>query len=303
MARISFDTFQETAGQETNNGGYAVKLFALKDDGDEAIVRIMHDSVEDFDIITTHPIKLGENYRKVSCIRDPREPMDKCPLCQAGHKIQQRFFVHMIQYDKDPQTGAIIATPVVWERSAKEYATKLKTLIDEYGPLSQSVFKIRRNGKKGSMETTYEILYGNPNIYRPDIYPADKGALEGYSALGKVVMDKDYNELTQFIVTGSFPQRQQTNESAASGAAPEIPDAPITTNPAIVTQQPFVAPVAPAVVDTPYQQQVVPQTGGYVPTTPSAAPTPSYIPQTGTPMAPTPGTAAPAPGARPARYY
>lgn len=300
MARISFDTFQETSGQDNNNG-YAVKLFALKDDGDEAIVRIMHDSVEDFDIITTHPIKLGENYRKVSCIRDPREPMDKCPLCQAGHKIQQRFFIHMIQYDKDPQTGAIIATPVVWERSAREYATKLKTLIDEYGPLSQSVFKIRRNGKKGTMDTTYEILYGNPNIYRPDIYPADRGDLEGYTALGKVVMDKDYNELAQFVATGSFPQRQQTNESVAPAAAiPEIPDGPGIANPGIVTQQPFGAPVAPAPVQvetTPYQPQPMPQTGGHVPTTPS------YIPQTGTPVAPVPGTAAPAPGARPTRYY
>lgn len=302
MARISFDTFQETAAQDTGNGNYAVKLFSLKDDGDEAVVRIMHDSVEDFDIITTHPIKLGENYRKVSCIRDPREPMDKCPLCQAGHKIQQRFFIHMIQYEKDPQTGAVVATPVVWERAAREYATKLKTLIDEYGPLSQCVFKIRRNGKKGTMDTTYEILYGNPNIYRPDIYVADKGALEGYTALGKVVLDKDYNELTQFIATGNFPQRQQPNNNVAPAAAvPEIPDAPLTTNPAVVTQQPYVAPVVPTPAETtPYQPQATPSVGGYVPTNSSAVPAPGYIPQAGAPVSTMPGTA---PGARPARYY
>ena len=90
MARISFETFQETANN--NQGNYDVKLFSLKDDGDEAIVRIMHDSVADFDIITTHTVKIGDNYRKVSCIRDPREPLDNCPLCKSGSNIQQRFF-------------------------------------------------------------------------------------------------------------------------------------------------------------------------------------------------------------------
>lgn len=289
MARISFETFQETANN--NQGNYDVKLFSLKDDGDEAIVRIMHDSVADFDIITTHTVKIGDNYRKVSCIRDPREPLDNCPLCKSGSNIQQRFFIHMIQYEKD-QTGNITATPVVWERAAKEYATKLTTLMQEYGPLSDNVFKIRRNGKKGDMGTTYEILYGNPNIYRPDIYPKDATPFEGYTALGKIVFDKTFEEINEYLATGNFPQRQR-QEASATG---------------VVTQQsytPLVEAAPPVEQFAPAQAPVAPQpmAGGYVQPQSSAVP-PTYVPpvmpQT-TPVAPVGSpTAAPS---RPARYY
>ena len=155
MARISYETVQETAN--SYEGGDKVEFFSLKNHGDEAIVRIMHDSVADFDIITTHPVKVGNFWGKVNCIRDPREPMDNCPFCKSGVKIQQRFFIHMIQYIKDPSTNQITAKPVVWERAANEYAIKFRTLIDEYGPLSNCVFKIRRNGQAQPMDTTYEI--------------------------------------------------------------------------------------------------------------------------------------------------
>ena len=290
MARISFDTFQETAN--TSQGNYDVKLFSLKDDGDEAVVRIMHDSIEDFDIITTHSVKIGENYRKVSCIRDPREPIDNCPLCKSGSNIQQRFFIHMIQYEKD-QAGNITATPVVWERAAKEYATKFKTLIEEYGPLSESVFKIRRNGKKGDMSTTYEILYGNPNIYRPDIYPKDATPFEGYTALGKIVFDKTFEEINEYLATGNFPQRQRQEASA----------------PGVVSQQPYTPPVEavpPVEQFVPAQAPVAPRsvTGDYTQTPPSVAP-PTYVPpvmpQT-TPVTPVGSPASAAPS-RPTRYY
>lgn len=289
MARISFETFQETAN--TNQGNYDVKLFSLKDDGDEAIVRIMCDSSADFDIITTHTVKIGDNYRKVSCIRDPREPLDNCPLCKSGSNIQQRFFIHMIQYEKD-QAGNITATPVVWERAAKEYATKLTTLMQEYGPLSDNVFKIRRNGKKGDMGTTYEILYGNPNIYRPDIYPKDTTPFEGYTALGKIVFDKTFEEINEYLATGNFPQRPR-QEASSQG---------------VVTQQPYTPPVeaaSPVEQFAPAQAPVAPQpmAGGYVQPQSSAVP-PTYVPpvmpQT-TPVAPVGSpTAAPS---RPARYY
>lgn len=300
MARISFDTFQETAS--TNQGNYDVKLFSLKDDGDEAIVRIMHDSTADFDIITTHSVKIGENYRKVSCIRDPREPLDNCPLCKSGSNIQQRFFIHMIQYEKD-QAGNITATPVVWERAAKEYATKLTTLMQEYGPLSDNVFKIRRNGKKGDMSTTYEILYGNPNIYRADIYPKDTTPFEGYTALGKIVFDKTFEEINEFLATGNFPQRQRQEGVRESAPANN-------TAPAVVSQQPYVPPVVPGEVSPAVQQFTPastpvasqPMTGGYVQPQSSATP-PQYVPPVMPSTIPTSTTGPVGAPSRPARYY
>ena len=77
----------------------------------------------------------------------------------------------MIHYVTDTQTGAIVPVPVVWDRAATEYANKFKTLIEEYGPLSNLIFKIKRNGKAGDMSTTYEILMGNQTMYPIEQYP------------------------------------------------------------------------------------------------------------------------------------
>ena len=216
MARISFDTLQETAiNNSNNNEGNNIKLFSLKNDGDVAVVRIMHDSVEDFDILTTHKVKVGDKRRNISCIRNPYDPVDACPLCKNQEKLQQRFYIHMINYVTDTQTGQVIPVPVVWDRAATEYANKFKTLIEEYGPLSDLIFKIKRNGKAGDMSTTYEILMGNQSMYPIDKYPKIE-AFNGYTALGKIVMDKNYNEICEYLATGSFPQPNRNNTQSAT---------------------------------------------------------------------------------------
>lgn len=217
MAKISYETLQATSNETFNNDD-GVKFFSLKNNGDTAIVRIMHNSIEDFDIMTTHQIKIGDKYRKISCIRDPREPLDKCPLCAKGEKVQQRFFIHMIQYVTE-DNGEIVAQPVIWERAAGEYATKLKTLIDEYGPLSENLFKIKRNGEAKSMDTTYEIMYAAPVAYPHERYPKNEEAFKNYTALGRVVLDKTFNEVSTFVSTGAFPKADSANDGASSSSA------------------------------------------------------------------------------------
>ena len=270
MARISFDAFQQAASEQS---GSEVGFFSLKNDGDEAVVRILHNSSEDFDIIATHPIKVGEYFRKAACLRNPGEAPDKCPLCASGAKLQYRIFVHMIQYSTG-ENGTIIAKPVVWDRSAKDMSQKLVTMIQEYGPLSDCVFKVRRNGKAGDMQTTYEILFANPNVYRPDLYPKDAAAaFDNYDTLGTKVYNKSYDELVTFLNTGSFPGSQQSNQAPTQTAAPAT--APHTAT--------------------------APTTGGYVAGAPSAADRPPF--DGGTYVgagAPATGTTAPA---RPNRYY
>ena len=256
MARISFDTLQETSVVNTgNNEGNNIKLFALKNDGDVAIVRIMHDSVADFDILTNHKIKVGDKWRSISCIRDPREPIDNCPLCKANEKIQQRFYIHMIQYVQDPTTGAITPVPVVWDRAAGEYATKFKTLIEEYGPLSEQIFKIKRNGKAGDMSTTYEILFGSPNMYPETMYPKNTEVFKDYTALGRIVLDKNYDEINTYLATGNFPQQAAAN-NANTAPNVNVPYAPpvantyaqqsVPTTPSLIDYVEDNTPVAPA---------------------------------------------------------
>lgn len=217
MSKISFDQIN------TNDGGndFKVGFFGLKNDGDEAVVRIMHDSTDSFDIVTTHPVQIGNKYRRVNCIRDPRDPLDNCPLCKSGAKIQQRLYIHLIQYVKDDQ-GNIIPQGKVWERAAS-YAVTLKNLIDEYGPLSNCIFKIRRNGEAGSMQTTYSIMFGNPAVYRNDLYPRDDRIFEGYSVVGSAVMDKTFDEIAEFMATGEFPQVQKQQTPVQQQVVPQNP--------------------------------------------------------------------------------
>lgn len=221
MAKLNFDSVAHVNTTNENNNNYGVGFFSLKNDGDEAIVRIMHDSVADFDLLTTHPITLGGKYRSISCIRDPREPVDNCPLCKAGTKVQSKIFIHMIQYITNAN-GQIEAKPVVWERSFA-YATKLKNDIEEYGPLSNCIFKIRRNGKAGDMQTTYDMRLGNPSMYNEANYPKLPDAFKGYNALGTVVLDKNYEEISTFLTMGAFPDTTKvaTNENPNSTNASE----------------------------------------------------------------------------------
>ena len=55
MAQVNFDDidFNNMSGGANNN---SVGFFSLKNDGDEAIVRIMHDNTASFDILTEHSI-------------------------------------------------------------------------------------------------------------------------------------------------------------------------------------------------------------------------------------------------------
>ena len=206
MANIKFE--QINNGTENTNYSNNIGFFSLKDDGDEAVVRFMHDSTDSFDLLTVHPIKINGKYRSVNCLRDPRDPMEKCPLCANGTKIQQKFYIHLIQYVKD-ENGIIVPQAKIWERPAS-YAITLKNLIDEYGALSNSVFKVRRNGKAGDLKTTYAILYGNPNLYNEDVYTKVDNCFDNYNPLGFNVLDKKYDELTNFIATGHFDSQAQS---------------------------------------------------------------------------------------------
>lgn len=213
MAKVNFNNIDDEALNTSSNApGSDVGFFQLKNDGDEAIVRFLCDSVDDFEILTVHNIKLGDKYRKVNCIRDPREPLENCPLCAAGEKINQRFFIKMIQYvpSRDNTTGVQILTPkaMVWER-AVSYAKTLKSYLDNYGPLSDVICKIIRHGKAGDMQTTYEIVPNlSKTVYRDDVYVKDMNLFGDFNALGTFVMDRNYEDIAQFVATGTFPEKQ-----------------------------------------------------------------------------------------------
>lgn len=201
MAYVDYNTYVETEKTSGNSDG--VGFFTLKD-GEEAIVRIMCDSINELDILTVHPITIGNSSfpnRQVNCLRDPREPLEQCPLCSAGNKVKQKVFIKMIKYD--PVTGEPSA--VVWDRPAYKLVPTIKKYIDEYGPLSNIICKIARTGSK--YDTVYNII---PNINPSINCVRVDNAFENFNVLGRMVYDKNAQEMITFMQTGNFPQ---TNNS------------------------------------------------------------------------------------------
>jgi len=246
MANISFNEIGNFTPNNSNNSNQ-VGFFTLKNDNDEAIVRFMYDSVDQFELLTTHELQVNGRSRRVSCKREGSDPIDMCPLCSAGMKISPRFYIQLIQYTKDPATGNIVAEPKVWDRGM-DFAQRLKGYLDNYGPLSDMVCKVIRHGAARSMQTTFEII---PNLskqmYPDNVFVKDTKLFEGYKALGTIVMNKSAQDLNTFLQTGAFPAPQNNATTALDDMA---------------------------VFDTPLDQKVSYQTPAY-----QAAPQQQFTPQ------------------------
>lgn len=286
MAKVNFNDLDVVESNQGagNGGGSNVGFFNLRNNGDEAIVRFMCNSVDDFEILTCHDVQVGQKYRRVACIRDPREPLDKCPMCASGAKISTRFFIKMIQYNRVTDTNGtqtIVPQAVVWDRSTA-YARTLKSYMDNYGPLSDIICKVIRHGNAGDMQTTYEIVPNlSKNVYPDEVYVKDPTLFGDFEAFGTFVMNRNADEMRTYLSTGSFPARAPQNANA------EV--TPRTYAPA--AENAFSAPTTAPVDNT----ANIPATGGYAtPTTPMsngfAAPTTGGY---STPVAPAP-TASPA---------
>lgn len=286
MAKVSFETAQQyEESRPSGSSGGLFEFFNLKNDGDFAVVRFLYSDVSEFDIFTCHNVTINGKYRKVSCIREPHDSTEACPLCASGNNISNRFFIKMLEYRMNA-SGQMEVHPVVWERSMS-YASRLKSMLDEYGPLKDCLFKVKRNGAAGSMDTTYDILFCSPKVYSDASYPMIPNAFEGVNILGTLVLNKSYQDIETFLATGAFPQNTN-NQQTANVTPPQYTpkanvDIQVDTTPAVVpvTQQPYVVPQVPDIPQPPVgvtppvvtnvPQQPVP-TGMGAPVTPPAQP-------------------------------
>lgn len=148
-----------------DNGGYSkTGWFQLKDDGNSAVVRLLHkgevgkdptsgEPEYDFPIYEVHKLDVDGSGRDRTCLCKG----EGCELCKSGNKPQLRMFLQMLnleEKDKDKQVQ-------LWERGI----TDIKQLIGlaaEYGDLTKRNFKIVRSGAKGSLKTTYQYFPKDP---------------------------------------------------------------------------------------------------------------------------------------------
>lgn len=275
MAQVKYEE-QPSVRQTTTQTGPG--FLSLANDGDEAVVRIMVDSVADFDIVTMHQIEAGGKFRKVSCLRgSDYEPLENCPLCAAGVRMQQRIYIPVIEYKKD-EAGNIIPVPEIWERSRKE-ADRLNGFLNNYGPLSAFISKIIRHGKHGDRATTYDIVPNlDKRIYSDAVYPIVNGAFDNFHALGRVVQERTAEDLQYYLTNGDLPakNREANAQPAYEDVKPQYGTfVPPETAFSGVAQNPQATYPTQTYVN-PELQQIPPQ---FVPQ--SAAPNPqaAYAPQ------------------------
>ena len=233
MSQLSFEQVMKDY-DNSNNTTNNISFFSLKNDGDEAIVRFMHSDVKDFDMHSTHPVKISDKYTGyASCLRSSlKDPIENCPLCKNKIALNNNIFIHLIQYMQDKEIGNIVAQPKIWVRGIT-YARTLASLLNEYGPLSDSIFKIRRSGAAGSRETTYDIMYCRPDIYTSDRYIKNETFFKDYTVLNNVVKNYSYSDLNYYLLNGRLPQKkvEEKTDNIPSNPAPNnISNNTVTSN-------------------------------------------------------------------------
>ena len=216
MAKYSYETyedFRKSSTTKTEKPKSKVGYFRI-DDGHEEIVRFNYSSPKEFDIITIHSVKVGDKYRKVSCLRtDGREPLENCPLCAKGDKVNSRFFAKLIHYTKD-ETGKVVATPEV-ANFPKKFADKLVGFINEYGDLKDILVKVKRRG--AGMDTEYDPVFANPAIYKEELgYTKDFSAFDNFDLAHHSYVEKSKEDIEEYLKTGDFPYKKSTKESVES---------------------------------------------------------------------------------------
>lgn len=277
MGYVSFDSLNNNVQSNSQNNNNGVGFFSLKNDGDEAIVRFMHDDTSSFEIVATHAIQLNGKFRRINCVRTPNDPIDACPLCARGEKLDYRFYIHLVQYVNNPD-GSVSAEPKIWERSIS-YANKLREYINNYGPMSDVICKIVRHGRAGDMKTEYEIIPNlNQQVYRPDVFRKVNGAFDDFKVLGRVVLDKNANEINEYLNTGNFPMPNNNEQSQSASQN------------SVTTQSGWSTPTTDDLPNWSVNQNN-PRTGGWVETTTTKRDIPDWTLKTGT-----------SPVARPVRY-
>lgn len=262
MANINFTDFESKIGTTKENTypervkvGY---FNSLKDDGDETLVRIDYDSGADFTVTTVHKVLVDNKFwRNISCLKTLHDTADKCPLCASGVEVKAKLFVKLLEYSRNEE-GKIVFEPKVWERGSGFVASLNEAMSDavEDGKISAGtkfrdvVFKIKRIGAKGSLDTRYKVKVMNPSVCPESDFKKDFTAFKDFDLAHHSYSNKTAEEMQEYLRSGKFPE--VAKKQAAAPVSPKAePVHPGVEEDVKVFEQP-----APAAVVTPSASEV-----------------------------------------------
>jgi len=193
MARFRSDEVDKYGGQ--GGGGF----FGLANDGDSAIVRFMYNNEDDIEGYSVHEIKKpGSNGRTkkqyVNCLREYKDPVDKCPFCAAQMPTIAKVFIPIY----DEETGKT----KTWDRG-KTMFPRLASLCKRYAkkkPLVSTVFEIERHGAAQDTSTTYEIYKSEEDYEELTLEDLPKAP-----GTANLVWEKTAEDMEYYLQEGQFP--------------------------------------------------------------------------------------------------
>lgn len=231
MANINFTDFESKRGQSSFSDRPRVGYFSsLKDDGDEAIIRLNYNTKADFKIITVHRVLVDNKWRNVECLKGLYDTDDKCPLCASGDKMKSKIFVQLLQYNKDEQ-GNISVEPKIWERGygfVPELMDTIKDAIEDekitaQTPIRDIVFKVVRIGAKGSLDTKYKLKVMKPAVVPENIFVKDFSAFDKFDSAYHDYYQKTAEEIKYYLETKSFPDaKSEEKVNTVTGGTSEV---------------------------------------------------------------------------------
>lgn len=192
------------------SGGGRSSFLSLANDGDSAVVRFAYSTVDELcgcDSVHTIKNNVTDKYVTVDCLKtDNSNPDSVCPLCAAGIKMQKVYYLQV----RNEETGEM----QLWQRGENFVTKNIVPILREYEkdgtPITGVPIKIVRNGAKGDLNTTYNLIPRPVDGMLLDQFPEDIDV-----RADGIIKEYDFNTLQRYVQTGQLPNNNGGEEEPA----------------------------------------------------------------------------------------
>ena len=136
-----------TAEESKSMEYQGAETFRIEKDGGRAQVVFLYTDEASVDGWSCHRLP-GANFYTytVDCPRGPKDPIDKCPACQAGEALATRVFVRIL----DLSSGKVM----IWDKPAS-FRKDITGFMHYFNPLYKQKYEITRSGS--GLNTRYNF--------------------------------------------------------------------------------------------------------------------------------------------------
>lgn len=211
MAGFKFDEVEQFVQENDSK----INFLKLQDDGWYANVRFMYGPGEIFEGQTVHNVSDDPKRPKyVPCLRGLNDPLEACPLCANGSKINAQFFIPVYVHSIVTNVRGVeqeqpVGQVMLFQRGST-FKGALQCVIRNTQPTGKpivsSLFRLVRNGKAGDVKTNYTVEYVKTDDVTLDQLPARPEILGSY-----ILPQIDYQTMVEKYVNKTAATNTSTN--------------------------------------------------------------------------------------------